>query len=382
MLALTLALSVPTTVSAQSNGAPATGPLRPGLAGNTVFVAPATGGRIGPVRAALGLRLEWGQIESRAVGGRMGLELVPGLDLVGRMWLSSAAAKLQSYDDRAAALGLAAHRWGVRAGYRAADAATGSFHTDVSSVDARMWADLGVIIGITARSSKVMDQVSDVLERRYQVAGYDFISRQEIAYLRSSRYQDLELDVSGRLGPVWLTGVAGRGFSRDATPDRTWAYLRLEVPVLDRFRVLGEAGREPGLPAILRSPSAFARVGLRIELSRAPGPVDRGDPPLPVARDEEGPARARIDSDPDGAPVLVVSAPGARTVEVRGDFTDWRTIPMRPDAPGEWATPVRAGVLRFNIRLDGGDWIVPDGVAAVPDEFSDSPVAIVIVADD
>lgn len=381
--ALALAFSVPTALGAQAIGDPATGPLGPGLTGNTVFVAPAIGCRIGPIRAAMGLRLDWGQIDSRAGDGRIGLKLVPGLDLIGRIRLSTATARLEAYDDRAAALGLATRRWGVRAGYRAADAATGSFDTDVSSVDARMWVDLGVIIGMTARNSEVIDRASDVLERRYQVAGYDFISRQEIAYLRSSRYQDLELDVSGRLGAVWLTAVAGRGFSRDATPDRTWAYVRMAAPLLNRFRVLAEAGREPGLPAILRRPSAFARIGLQIDLSGAAGSAGRKDPPIPVAaHDDDVAALARIDSDSAGAPVLVVSAPDARTVEVRGDFTDWRTIPMRPVAPGEWAIPVRAGVLRFNVRLDGGDWIVPGGVAAVPDEFSGSPVAIVIVAED
>lgn len=93
-------------------------------------------------------------------------------------------------------------------------------------------------------------------------------------------------------------------------------------------------------------------------------------------------ARAWVEPDAADGPALVVSAPGASTVEVRGDFTEWRIRPMRRARSGEWTVAVRPGVLRFNVRLDGGDWIVPGGVVAVPDEFSGAAVAIVVVADD
>lgn len=345
-------------------------------------MAPRVDGRIGPLRAGAGLRLEWGQVESRSGEGRVAIGLTPGLDLIGRVRLSADAANLRSYDDRAVSLGVAARRWGIRGGYRGANAATGSFRTTVRSADVRTWIDLGVVIGLTARSAETVDHASDVLERRYVVAGYEFISREEFSYLRSTRYQDLELDVTGRFGPVRLSAVAGRGFSRDESPDREWGYLRLITPVLPRFEVVAEAGRDPGLPAILEQPSTFIRVGLRVDLSAAPHPDPTVDlPTLASDSDQGAAAHARVDVDGEGAPELVVNAPGASTVEVRGDFTGWRVLPMRPTGTGAWSVPVREGVLRFNLRLDGGDWIVPAGVAAAPDEFG-SDVAIVVVASD
>lgn len=54
---------------------------------------------------------------------------------------------------------------------------------------------------------------------------------------------------------------------------------------------------------------------------------------------------------------------------------------MRPAGTDVWSLPVREGELRFNLRLDGGEWIVPDGVAAVPDEFG-SDVGVVVVEGD
>lgn len=378
--AVALALCIPSTAGAQTMSG-ALLPLGPGLIGSTIFVAPRVDGRIGPVRAGATLRLEWGQVESRSGEGRLAVALTPGLDLLGRVQLSADAAHLRSYDDRAVSLAVTGRTWGVRAGYRGADAATGSFRTTVQSADVRTWIDLGLVIGLTARGSETLDHASDVLERRYVVAGYEFISREEFSYLRSTRYQDLELDVTGRLGPVRLTAVAGRGFSRDASPDREWAYLRLITRVLPRFELLAEAGRNPGLPAILEQPSSFVRVGLRIDVSAVPRPGPAVVLPPVADGDDEAAAHARVDVDARGAPELVVNAPGASTVEVRGDFTDWRTLPMHPAGTDVWALPVREGVLRFNLRLDGGEWIVPAGVAAVPDEFGSDVGVVVVVGD-
>lgn len=381
---LALGLFLPAALLGQTAPGTPGGPLAPGLPGNAVFLAPGAEGSLGPMQAGAGFRLAWGQVESMAGEGRLALRVAPGLQLAGRIQLSTETARVGTYDGRTAMLAVAAHRWGVQGGYRTADAATGSFRTHVRSADARIWVDLGLIVGMTGRSSEVVDRANEVLERRYVVAGYEFVSRDEFSYLRDRRYQDLELDVTGRFGPVRITAVAGRGFSRDAAPDRTWGYVQLSTPVLDRVEALAEAGRDPGLPAILEQPSSFARFGLRVILSpdRQPRPAARPPGPEMGAGTEPEAARAWVEPDAGDGPMLVVNAPGASTVDVRGDFTDWQIRTMRHERSGEWTVAVRPGVLRFNVRLDGGDWIVPGGVASVPDEFSGSAVAIVVVADD
>ena len=369
-----LAVLLPTAAATQTVGGPAT-PLAPGLSGNSFFVAPSVEAALGPMALGGGFRLEWGEVESRMVRGRVALGLAR-IGLVGRLQLSSASSSVQTDEDLAVSLAASGPRLGVLAGYRAADVAAGAFASTVHSFDARTWLDVGpVLLGVTARTSEAIDHARGVLETYYHVGGYDFLSRTEFSYLRTTRYQDLELDLRGQLGPVHIMGVVGRGFTREDSPDRTWGYVRLRTSLVGRLDLVAEAGRDAGLPAILRQPSSFARLGVTFPLlvARPARPV-----PPPTQRQR---ARVQVTVDAAGGLELVLTAPDAQTVEVRGDFTDWRIRPMRPLGPDRWSVPIRTGVLRFNVRINGGDWIVPAGVAAVPDEFSDAPVAVIVVDD-
>jgi len=69
--------------------------------------------------------------------------------------------------------------------------------------------------------------------------------------------------------------------------------------------------------------------------------------------------------------VLVVHAPGATLVEVTGDFSNWEPVTLTPADAGAWTAVLSLshGSYRFNVRIDGGDWIVPEGVSRLADEF-------------
>jgi hypothetical protein len=72
-----------------------------------------------------------------------------------------------------------------------------------------------------------------------------------------------------------------------------------------------------------------------------------------------------------GARTLRVRAAGARSVELMGDFTHWEPITLTPAGGDTWEVtlPIAAGVHRVNVRIDGGAWLVPRGVPAVPDDL-------------
>ena len=72
--------------------------------------------------------------------------------------------------------------------------------------------------------------------------------------------------------------------------------------------------------------------------------------------------------------------PGARKVELMGDFTDWQPIEMKRVGVDRWEVrvPLRAGAHRLNIRIDDGEWGVPPGVTAITDDFS-GVVGVLIV---
>jgi hypothetical protein len=78
--------------------------------------------------------------------------------------------------------------------------------------------------------------------------------------------------------------------------------------------------------------------------------------------------------------VLRVNAPNARTIEVSGDFTQWRAIELTRASDGWWSAtlPIAAGTYQMNMRIDGGAWLAPPGLMTSTDEFA-GVVGILIV---
>jgi hypothetical protein len=75
-----------------------------------------------------------------------------------------------------------------------------------------------------------------------------------------------------------------------------------------------------------------------------------------------------------------VHAPGAREVEIAGDFTDWKPVPLARGADGWWsvARALPPGVRQLAVRADGGAWLPPPGLAVTRDEFGEA-VGILVV---
>jgi hypothetical protein len=91
--------------------------------------------------------------------------------------------------------------------------------------------------------------------------------------------------------------------------------------------------------------------------------------------------QARLEIAPAGDPrMLTVHAPGATSVELMGDFTDWQPATLRQAGAGTWEIllPLTPGVHRVNVRLDGGPWIVPAGARPERSDFG-GVVGVVVV---
>jgi hypothetical protein len=73
----------------------------------------------------------------------------------------------------------------------------------------------------------------------------------------------------------------------------------------------------------------------------------------------------------DGTVRIRVRAPGAGSVELIGDFTDWDPLALGRTRGDSWeiVIPLASGTHRFNVRVDGGAWGVPPGIGSAPDEF-------------
>jgi 1,4-alpha-glucan branching enzyme len=82
---------------------------------------------------------------------------------------------------------------------------------------------------------------------------------------------------------------------------------------------------------------------------------------------------------PAGREIIVV-APGASQVELAGDFTDWRPVPLDPWGDGAWRTvlTIPRGLHRLAVRVDGGAWHAPPGLRPLTSEFGGEVAEIVV----
>jgi 1,4-alpha-glucan branching enzyme len=74
---------------------------------------------------------------------------------------------------------------------------------------------------------------------------------------------------------------------------------------------------------------------------------------------------------PIGGWELRVQAPGARRVELNGDFTGWQPTALASSPGGSWTltVPLAPGTYQVNLRIDDGPWMVPAGLLPLTDEF-------------
>lgn len=91
--------------------------------------------------------------------------------------------------------------------------------------------------------------------------------------------------------------------------------------------------------------------------------------------------RLEIQERQDDDVRLTLYAPGATSVEISGDFTDWRPVPLsRNPGSDAWVAIFRIapGMHRINVRRDGGPWMAPGGTMRRADDY-DGEVGVFIL---
>lgn len=115
--------------------------------------------------------------------------------------------------------------------------------------------------------------------------------------------------------------------------------------------------------------TGFIVFGVR--LHRSPRPVAE------TAVPQLGPLVAELRSD---SVVVRFQMPDARSVAIAGDWNAWQPVALRSSGENLWegTLGLRRGLYHFNLLVDGSDWVVPNGVATVPDGLG-GMVAVLIV---
>src|SRR5207253_8002140 len=128
----------------------------------------------------------------------------------------------------------------------------------------------------------------------------------------------------------------------------------------------GSSLSEPyqGLPR-----AGFVTFGVRFHRSPRPPP--------PIA----GPQWPPLVPEPRGDSLVVrFRMPDARSVAIAGDWNAWQPVQLRLLGEDVWegTLVLRRGLYHFNLQVDRSDWVVPNGVATVPDGLG-GMVAVLVV---
>lgn len=204
-----------------------------------------------------------------------------------------------------------------------------------------------------------------------------FVSVTPVSIADSVKYTDAQLSGSLNLAAVEL--VATGGF-RSGGSSKSWGSASITAWIASYLAIVGSAGTYPidltqGFPG-----GRFASLALRVGSRRYP--------PAASSVREIGGLDAvsrtsyRFESRDLGGGIreLRLNAPGAASVEVMGDFSDWNAVRLENAGGGWWSHSFRLepGIHELNVRIDGGPWVIPPGLHARADEFGGSVGVLVI----
>ena len=189
----------------------------------------------------------------------------------------------------------------------------------------------------------------------------------------------------GRWDHDWLQLTASAG-ARAGDPTggaRRWGDVSATMWLTRRLAVVLGHGAYPIDLAQLAPGGRYSAISMRIA-TRPPALRDA------LARSVRYPtpsvvrpvvATFDVKRNRDGTVRIRVRAPGAGRVELVGDFTDWDPLVLERTIGDTWqiTLPLASGTHRLNIRVDGGEWGVPPGVATAPDEFG-GVVGLLLIA--
>jgi len=190
----------------------------------------------------------------------------------------------------------------------------------------------------------------------------------QLSVHQALKNKDFEFGFTGG----WRAGSVGPEIGGTA---RLWGSLSGSVWLASRVAIVASAGTYPvdftqGYPG-----GRFATVALRFAshgIRRSAETVATRD----VGSDRTDSSRPMVTgfgvhAEESPRQTIRVEARGAQTVEINGDFTQWRPKNLIRKPDGTWAVslPIVPGVHQVNIRIDGGAWVAPPGLLTSTDEF-------------
>ena len=183
----------------------------------------------------------------------------------------------------------------------------------------------------------------------------------------TTRWSSVESRVTWREDRWWVTAMAGRT-AVAKNPAAFWGGVQLGADVGRGVLLMLGAGTssrafaQRGVDAGRKNLSVGLGFNTAILSSKAPAATPRGS---------ANASAFRVSAVRPGIVRVAIRLGVGASVEFASDCTNWRPTSMARD--GEvWVAEVPAtpGVHRANVRVNGGRWIAPPGLARVDDDFA------------
>ena len=174
-------------------------------------------------------------------------------------------------------------------------------------------------------------------------------------------------------GGVSLSGRFGLRIGEAGRANVGWASVGATFSINRRLLATASLGNYPA-DLLQRLPGArFASLSIRFPTKSRFQRRDAGASTIaqPVLSPDGIIIRVAATDSARAVHIVRVRAPASERVEIMADFTEWEPVALVRTPAGVWeiTLPIKPGPHRLNVRLDGGDWVVPTNVARVTDEF-------------
>ena len=181
----------------------------------------------------------------------------------------------------------------------------------------------------------------------------------------ATQLADATLGLQYRNAAFTLSGLAGA--RAGSLGGRPWYQGRATFRVTSWASLEAEAGSYP------RDISGFtdgAYFSLGVWLG---GGLRRAPTTLAAAPSASGPVQhgVTVEADVSGHQSVTFVVPGASNVAIAGEWNDWTPVALERVDETRWRAnlALSQGAHRFSLVVDGRRWIVPPGVASLPDDM-------------
>jgi hypothetical protein len=180
------------------------------------------------------------------------------------------------------------------------------------------------------------------------------------------RWSSAEARVTWRESRWWATALVGRVAVAQQSV-ALWMGGQLGIDVGRGASLLLGAGTRPRVLELVSAPARHTvSLGLGFDAAiLSPRPSDT----LSAAKD--GRAAFVVSNVGTERVRILIRLPSAHSLVFASDCTDWTPLEMTRAADG-WIVEIKAarGLHRANVRVDGGVWVAPPGLASITDDFA------------